>query len=1024
MRRNFSTHIGSNGHRMRPNMFPVLFPVMLALLLSTSRSTAASDPTRQARYAIDQPAQPLSEALHTIARKTGNSVLFDPVAVSGLTAAPVSGQFSAAEAIAQALQGSGLVMDVMRDRSIVVRPAVRPAATRSPLVSGDGLSSPSSPSAVKPGDELPVRLAQLLPATTSDAGGAARAATGAEPLVSTRVEVTGSRLKRIDAEGAQPINTYTRDDIDRSGQPSLERFLSSLNEASVAPGEGSFGTISGQASVQLRGLPVGSTLVLINGRRVQAVGSSTANIFNLNLIPLAAVERIDIVPVGSSAVYGGDALAGVVNIILKSKLDGQSFNVRMASGRGFGDGSVSLAGGASSERGGFLVLGTYARATPLATSERPFFADADYRRFGGRDARSRNCTPGTVSSATGANLPGLNASFAGIPAAPPGQPLTIASFTPSAGQANLCNNLANGNGSALIHGNESMGVHASGFWQVGQAASLFTELTYVKDTLRTQEGGLLLNNLLVPASNVHNPFGVPVRVTARLGAENGTEGIERRTDFTRLLLGVRGELSPRWDYEASVSTTRDDGDRLLLNGTVNAAARTTALAASTVASALNPFSTARAASDEVLRGIWTDSARQNAGRKDQASAFVRGAVIDLPAGPVDAIVGIEWARDRYEAVVPGTTVGNSRRADAVFSELRVPLLRGGGAGGGAGERAKGWSLMALSLAGRRDSTSDFGAASTFQAGLELRPARSLLFRASAASSFKPPTLLQTSVNDLSLPLGSIGLFDPARGGEPVLAGELVRSTNTGLQPEQGRAFSVGALWEPGSASGTRLGLTAWRVKIDGLIALLAPQLLLDNETLFGFVSREPSVGGVPGVVKRLTWAEVNFGSVQTAGLDLEAAHSWQGAAGRWTLGASATRARQYDVAIAPGAPVQQRLGKRFAEYWAPKWKGRMSANLDEGRWSLGITSRYLGDYQDGGSSQTKLGNTWVHDLNGRVNLNRLGLDLGPAKTATLALSIVNLTNQQPQFAQASPYFDASQADWRGRYLSLRLSLDW
>jgi len=1019
MRGNFTTGIGLRRRRTRQGTLAMLLAAAWALSLG-SDGWAAAEPAPPARYAIELPAQPLSEALHAIARKTGSSVLFDPAAVSGLMAGPVSGQFSAAEAIARALQGSGLVIDVMADGSIVVRPAARPAAGHGVVAPGN-VSQPAPPSAAGRAEVTGVRLAQARPASASDAGQAAPATSAAAAStdpVPTRIEITGSRLKRIEAEGALPINTYTREDIDRSGQPSLERFLASLNEASLSQGEGSFGNLSGQATVQLRGLPVGSTLVLINGRRVQAVGSSTANFFNLNLIPLAAVERIEIVPVGSSAVYGGDALAGVVNVILKNSLDGQSLDVRLASGKGFGDGSISLAAGAGGERGGFVVLGTYSKATPLHTTERAFFRDADFRRFGGRDARSRNCTPGTVSSATGANLPGLGATFAGIPEVAPGQPLTIDSFTASAGQANLCNNVANGKGWALLHGTESLGLHASAHHQLGDSASVFSELTYVKDKLRTQEGGLLLNNLLVPASNAHNPFGVPVRVTARLGTENGTEGIERHTDFSRVLLGSRGDFASRWDYEASVSTTRDSGHRLLLNGTANAAARTAALAASTTAAALDPFSAGRAASDEVLRGIWTDSLRTNDGRKDQATAFVRGPLIDLPAGPLDAVAGVEWAHDRYQAVVPGTTVSNSRNAEAVYGELRAPLLHSGEAG------PRGWNLAALTLAGRRDHYSDFGAASTYQAGLELRPARSALLRASVATSFKPPTLLQTSVDDLSLPLGVIGLVDPARGNEPITTGELVRATNTSLQPEKGRAFAVGALWEPGVTSGTRLGLTAWRVKINGLIALLAPQLLLDNESLFGFVTREPSVGGTPGVVQRLTWAEVNFGSVQTAGLDFEAAHSWQSAAGRWTLGASATRATQYDVAIAPGAPIAQRLGKRFSEYWAPKWKGRLSASLDEGRWSLGITSRYLGAYRDGGASQRKLGNTWVHDLTARLNLSRLGLNPGPAKAATLALSVVNLTNRQPQFAEASPFFDASQADWRGRFVSARFSVDW
>jgi iron complex outermembrane receptor protein len=833
-----------------------------------------------------------------------------------------------------------------------------------------------------------------------------------------KIEITGSRLRRIDGDTALPVNTYSREDIARSGQPSLERFLSSLNEASMSPGEGNFGTLSGQASVQLRGLPVGSTLVLVNGRRVQAVGSSTGNIFNLNLIPLAAVERIEIVPVGSSAVYGGDALAGVVNIILKSSLDGLALDARVAAGRGFGDGSISLAGGGGDERGGFVLLGSYSKATPLNAADRAFFVDGDYRRFDGRDARTRNCTPGTVTSASGANLPGLNSSFAGIPNVASGQALTAASFSATAGLANLCGSLANGNGSALIYGDEQFGLHGSAHYQLGQGISAFGELTLAKDKLNAKEAGLLLSNVLVPASNPYNPFGVPVRVTARLGSENGTEGIERRTDFTRLLLGVRGEFASRWDYEASVSTTRDTGDRQLLNGTVNATARTAALAASTTSAALNPFTSGLAASDDVLRGIWTDTARQNDGRKDQVTAFVRGPVMQLPAGSVDAIAGVEWARDRYKAVVPGTVATNSRSSEAAYGELRVPLMRSGEGG------KETWNLAALTVAARNDHYTEFGAASTYQGGLELRPARSLLLRASAASSFKPPTLLQTAVDDLSLQLGTLNLLDPARGNEPIVSGELLRSTNHDLKPEKGRAFALGALWEPG-ASGTRLGLTAWRVKIDGLIALLTPQLVLNNESLFGaFVNRAPASGGQPGVVTRLVWAEVNFGRVQTGGVDIEAAHSWQSDTGRFTVGASVTRATQYDVAIAPGAPVDQRLGKRFVDYWAPKWKGRLSAGLDEGRWSLGLTSRYLGAYQDAGTSQRRLGDSWVHDLTGRVNLNRLGMNLGPVKSATVALSIVNLTDRQPQFADASPFFDSSQADWRGRYFSLRFAMDW
>ena len=906
---------------------------VVALMLSQSLDCIAQ-PTSVARYQIDQPSQPLSESLRSIARQTGISILFDPGAVNGRMSRAVSGQLTAAEAIARALDGSGLLPELMSNGSIVVRPAAAPGAASLPAAPGVQTSSVGVDKIGSPTDAQRVRLAQAAKASASDSGGTSAEDSNGAALRLTKVEITGSRLKRIDADGPAPVNVYTRADIDKSGQPTLERFLSSLNETSVSSGEGGLGQTTGQGSVQLRGLPLGSTLVLINGRRVQAVGSSSGNFFNLNLIPMSAVERVEIVPVGSSAVYGGDALAGVVNIILKKSIDGFALDARFAAGKGTGDGSVSLATGGRNEDGSFLLLGSYSKSTPLTMAEREFFRDGDYRRYGGVDARTRSCTPGTVSSGTTANLPGLNSSFAGIPQTTPGQPLTPSSFASTAGQANLCNPLANGNGPALAYGTEDFSLHAAAERHLTSTLSVFGELSYTDDRMRAEQSGLQLNSVLVPANNPYNPFGAPVRVTARLGLANGAETFARNTTFTRALLGVRADLGAGWDIEASLSTTRDDGQRHLSNTSANVPARTAALGASTPAAALNPFTTGVAASDEVLKSIWSDSVRDNHGRRDQGSVFVRGSVLELPAGKVDVIAGAEMSRDHFQVTAPGSFNDVGRTSGAVYGEMRVPVLRSHASAGSA------WDLAALTVAGRRDKYGDFGSANTYQAGAELRPMRNLLLRASAASSFKPPTLLQTSVDERTFPIMDFGLVDPGRGNAPISGGDVLRATNTDLKPEKGRAFSLGAVWEPQSDSGTRLAATAWRVKINGLISLLWPQVAIDNAALFpGFVTRAPTTGGVPGEITRVFYSEVNFGSVDTAGADIELAHSWRGMGGKWTVGASATRTTKYDVSIAPGSPVEHRLGTRAVDYWAPKWKGRLFAGLDAGPWSLGVTSR-------------------------------------------------------------------------------------
>ena len=505
-----------------------------------------------------------------------------------------------------------------------------------------------------------------------------------------------------------------------------------------------------------------------------------------------------------------------------------------------------------------------------------------------------------------------------------------------------------------------------------------------------------------------------------LGPDNGLKSFHRTTSFARALLGLRGDLVAGWDAEFTVSTTRDRSRRVATNSDIDADALAAALGSSSTASALNPFTAGRAASDAVLRGIFLDSYRQSRGSKDQATAFVRGDALTLPAGPVQVIAGGEFARDRYRDASTGNLpVDVSRTEGAVFAEARAPLVRTKPVSGPA------WDLAALTVAGRRDRYSDFGSASTYQGGLEVRPMRGLLVRGSMATSFKPPTLLQTNVDDSAFPAELFGLTDPARGNEPITDGQVVRTANPNLTPERGRAFSLGALWESEASPGTRLGLTVWRVKINNLISILLPQTALDNEGAFpGFVQRGPSTDGGPGPVTRINYAEANFGGIRTAGIDLDASHTFRTSFGRGVLAASATRTTEYEVVLAPGVAADDRLGRRAYDYWAPRWKGRVSAGWEQGAWSLGVTSRYLGRYQDSPPSDQRLGDYWIHDLSGALDLKRLGLGLGGLKAATLTAAIVNVGNRQPQFIQSAPYYDVTQADWRGRYASVRLGLDW
>lgn len=999
-----------------PPVWTLLAVVLASLTLASPRTAGAAEPSAAATHAIEQPAQPVAETLRSIAQQTGASVLFDPGVVSGRTSRPVSGRMSAAEAISRALGGSGLSAEVMKDGAIVVKPAgsAAPATTGAQSTS---LLSGGNGAAAAPLD----RLAQG-PASTMPSSDTAPSPPSAAPLASfDTVEVTGSRLKRVAAEGPMPVNTYSQEEIQRSGQPTLERFLSSLNEVSVAAGEGTFGATAGQGTVQLRGLPLGSTLTLINGRRVQAVGSSAGNYFNLNLIPLAAVERIEILPVGSSAVYGGEALAGVVNVILKKSINGMAFDARAGSANGMGDGNVSLTGGGSNERGSFLLLGSYEKRSPLTMAERSRFQDADYRRYGAADQRVRTCTPGTVSSANGANLPGLGSSFAAIPVASAGQALTPADFAPNAGTANLCSGQSVGRGYTLINGSETLALHASGEYQLAGTWAAFGELTRTEDRLWVNEAALTLSNVLVPARNPYNPFGVDVRVSSALGTDNGVQTFERKTYFTRAVLGVRGDIGGGWDLELTGSTSRDNGKSHSAGVSANGAARAAALGSTAADLALNPFTPGQAASDDVLQAIWPETLRINHGKRDQLGAFVRGSLLELPAGPLETIVGAESARDRFESIVPAVVAVTAQRTQqAGYTELRAPLLRA------TPSSATPWDLAALTLAARRDHYSDFGSAGTYQGGLEVRPVQTLLLRGSIATSFKPPTLVQTHVPDQSIPSEAFGLTDPARSGQPVVGAQVIRTTNPTLGPERGKAYSLGAVWEPDGATGPRLGATAWKLRINNLIGLAFPQVLVNNEQLFSsLITRGPADGAGPGPITQVLWGEVNYGKVDTSGLDLDASQAFKALGGTWTLAAGTTRTFDYRVLLSPSAPEEDRLGRRFYDFWSPRWKSRVAAGFERGSWAVGLTSRYLGAYKDMGTSQRGLGDTWTHDVSASLDLVKAGLVSTSFVTgATVSLAVVNIADRKPEFVETNPFFDSSQADWRGRYGSVRLSVAW
>ncbi len=338
--------------------------VSTAICLSLVGLSAADEARASVRRLTSIPEQELESALQSLARTRDLQVVYRTEVIGAYRSRGAAGELTESEALAQILSGTGLTYRYLDDQTITIVQAPTPVA--GPIAGSSSAAAESPQPAHAPVDE---------------------------------VLVTGSRLLSSESDGAVPVRTVTSEQIARSGQSTVGSFLASLPEVSVAFTESINEGNSGSSTVQLHGLPAGTTLVLLNGKRLESGGSSSGKFFDLNSIPASAIERIDIIPVGSSAIYGSDALAGVVNIILKTDFDGAEISARYGSARGTDEQAYSAAWGHKWSRATVSLLGSYMHRDALGLAERSISANSDFRRFGGPDKRQTSaCNPTTVAS--------------------------------------------------------------------------------------------------------------------------------------------------------------------------------------------------------------------------------------------------------------------------------------------------------------------------------------------------------------------------------------------------------------------------------------------------------------------------------------------------------------------------------------------------------------------------------------------------------------------------------------------------
>jgi iron complex outermembrane receptor protein len=669
---------------------------------------------------------------------------------------------------------------------------------------------------------------------------AAYAQDAAQPTTLDRVEVTGSNISRGDMETASPVQVVTRAEIDRTGKASIAEYLQTLTTDGAGTIPKTFGTgfAGGGSGISLRGLGAGSTLVLLNGRRTAPYGLADdgQKVFtDLSTIPMDAVERVEVLKDGASAIYGSDAIAGVVNIILRKEFTGVT--VRSSYGvSGEGDGQQAKAsatfgfGNLSEDRYNvfFNIEASQTDEIQVADrADRKWIGTGDARRWGysqtkrfmngfilGADADGspvgnvKNPVSGQYMS-----LPGCE-KFSNIPQTDPGggclwQAGQFNSLTPEEKYVNLF-----GRATFVLSDNFEAYVEAG----YSKKKNTFVNTPSDASGAWGYPGGPVNGDsgdgaVVLGPNHPDNPFPGQAANLRYTAFDVGPRVIRTDSEFSRFLAGVKGTAGA-WDVDVAYLHSQSDLTNTR-DGFLRYSAVRDALTNGTGPGGYwrlgqNANLNSQALYDYISPTIHADG-------KTTLDLFdVKGSrsLMDLNGGALGVAFGAEWRRQKAELKPQTyTDVGDiiglgysayegTQEVAAGYAEIVAPVLES----------------LELSGAVRYDSYKGGDSATTPKFGVKWSPLKQLSLRATYAEGVRAPNPAESGKGGLA---GFTAAADPVRcpGGNPAPGGSVrdcdiqnavITSPNPDLKPEESKSYTVGLVFEP--TASTTVTLDGWQIK--------------------------------------------------------------------------------------------------------------------------------------------------------------------------------------------------------------------
>jgi iron complex outermembrane receptor protein len=723
-----------------------------------------------------------------------------------------------------------------------------------------------------------------------------------------KVEITGSNIRRVQSETASPVQVISREDIERSGRTSVGEFLQTLtvdNQGSIPSSFGN-GFAPGSIGISLRGLGAGSTLVLLNGRRMAPYGLADdgQKVFtDLSSVPLEAVERIEILKDGASAIYGSDAIAGVVNIILRKDITGLTAKASYGTSR-YSDGNTtkaSLTGGKGDlAKDGYNVFFNFealkSDEVRYGERSRQWIGDDDTRRYGydiggSFFTPSGYIVPGAASSSLVGNVR-VGANYVSLPGCGTKFP-TLTPADPGGGCLYNASQLYR----SMLPGLEGYNLFGRGTLKLSGNNELFAEVGYAtkKSHFESTPSGVS-GSWGFPGGGVNASSGAGAVVLAPTHPDNVVGGNRLRyvaadvgprtsdttNDFYRLLVGVQGS-GYGWDYQAGVmhSETRLTNAR---HGYLRYSVAKAALGDPTsvyfpwrigINSNLNPASLYAAMSPEI----------KSDGTSKLDVLDVKGSreLMSLAGGPLVLAVGAEYRHESSELTpTTFTDIGDiiglgysafkgSSNLFATYAEVLAPVTK----------------QIELSAAVRYDHYNGGSSATTPKVGVKWTPIRQLALRGTYAEGFRAPNAAESG--------GSVAAFataaDPVRcpGGIPAAGASaadcgqqiaILTVGNPNLSPEKSKSYTVGLVFEP--LPSTSVALDAWQIKRTNEIN----QTTASSAIAAGnFIRADNDLPGVPnsGTLLAALGSFINSNDTTVKGLDLDVKQRFDlGSAGRLT----------------------------------------------------------------------------------------------------------------------------------------------